>query len=499
MLAALGILAASCDDDLVPPTPQQNPQEPIITAGDITTEKAGVLVTEDPSATPSLDLNNYLGDGDAIPVVKNVQALNMNEGASIVYRMELSNTADFAQKYVLNLTPGSTEETADIYYADPTWWDEAQNQLFGNSPKPQTVYYRVPVYINITDTDFRYNSNDYYALEGTIYVSRIKPDYTIEAAYYVFGPFIGGNSPATAVAMEHSDRDEYDDPVFSYFFTVSEDAAATGYTILIAPESVKNANGTNQQCYGAGQKEGELVLAGQPIKVTEAGPYKIEVNMKDYTYAISATPEVLYAPSTGAKFNKKCLPLHTSDFIEYTGLTYLESGFTLTGQKGWAPVAYGQGDGKGAIKRIPNGNSPDDEIKVTGKGSHWVDVNLGKMTVETTFIESLGIVGAYNNWGNAHEDGTVEKDVELTHDKDYIVWKGEFTVATASEEAPSEWKIRANNAWAISFGAPKWEGNVVVENQADYDGANWKITEPGKYEVEFNCGVYPYTVTITKK
>lgn len=493
MLAALGIMAASCEEDLVPPTPQQNPQEPVITVGDITTEKAGVLATEDPNAVPVLDLNDYLNDGDAIPVVKKAQALNMNEGASVVYRMELSATPDFATKKVLNLTPGTTPETADIYYADPTWWDEAQIALFGQSPKPQTAYYRVPVYVNISDTDFRYTSNDYYALEGQISVSRIKPDYVIEENYYVFGPFIGGNTPATGVAMTHSAVSEYDDPVFTYFFEVSESEAATGYTILVAPASVKDASGNAQQCYGAGQNEGQLVLAGQPIKVAAAGPYKLEVNMKNFTYAVSAAPKQLYAPSDGAKFNKKCLPLVTSDYITYTGLTYLENSFTLTGQKGWTPVAYGKGDAPGMIKRISNGNSEDDKIAVEGKGSHWVNVDLGKMTVSAVFVKSLGIVGSFNGWG-------ASEDPELKHDSNYIEWKGEFTVTEDDvKDGPCEWKIRANSDWAVNFGEPKWEGNVKVENQADFDGGNWKVTEAGKYEVVFNCGTYPYTTTITKK
>lgn len=493
MLAALGMMVASCDDDLTPPTPQQNPPEPIITVGDITTEKAGVLVTENPSEIPSLDLNNYLEDTSAIPVVKNAQALNMNEGAKVAYRMELSATGDFSDKQTLNLTAGTDPETEDIYYADPTWWNEAQIALFGQSPKPQTVYYRVPVYVNLADTDFRYDSNDYYALEGEIMVSRILPDYTIEAEYFVFGPYVGGNTPASAVAMSHSDRDEYDDPVFTYFFDATEAEVAAGYTLMIAPKSVKDANGNAQQCYGAGQEEGKLTLAGQPIKVDMAGPHKLEVNMKDFTYAVSVAPNELYAPSEGAKFNKKCLPLVTSDYVTYQGLTFLHNYFTLTGQKGWTPVAYGQGDVEGSIKVIPSGNSQDDGIKVENEGSHWVTVNLGKMTVETVFVKTLGIVGGFNGWGETD-------DPELKHDANYSVWTGEFTVTDADlVNGPCEWKIRANGEWAVSFGEPKWEGNVKVENQADFDGANWKVTEAGKYEVKFDCATFPYTMTITKK
>lgn len=497
MLAVLGILAASCDDDLVPPTPQQNPQEPVITAGDITTEKAGVLATEDAAAIPSIDLKNYYDEATAeaipVPVLKNVQALNMNEGAQVVYRLEISNTASFSDKQVLDLTPGTTEETADIYYADPSEWNTAHITLFGQSPKAQTAFYRVPVYVNIADTDFRYDSNDFYALVGEMSVSRLQPDFSIEAEYFVYGPFIGGNTPASGVAMQHSDRDEYDDPVFTYFFEATESEVATGYTLMVAPASVKNAGGNAQQCYGAGQEEGVLTLAGQPIKVEVAGPYKFEVNMKDFTYTIAVAPKVLYAPSDGAKFNKKCLELPTSDYVTYQGLTFLHNGFTLTGQKGWTPVAYGKGDVEGSIKAIPNGNSADDQIPVENEGSHWVNVNLAKMTVETTFVKTLGIVGGFNGWGET-------EDPELKHDSNYSVWTGEFEVKGEDVAAGAcEWKIRANSEWSVSFGEPKWEGNVTVENQAEFDGANWKVTEAGKYEVKFDCSTYPYTMTITKK
>lgn len=498
MLAALGILAASCEDDLVPPTPQQNPQEPVITAGNIVTEKAGALATEDPGAIPSIDLKNYYDETNVvaspIPVLKNVQAANMNEGAQVIYRLEISASEDFATKQVLDLTPGDTEETADIYYADPMDWNTAHIALFGQSPKPQEACYRVPVYVNLSDTDFRYDSNDYYAISGKMNVSRLAPEFSVEAEYFVFGPFVGGNSPASGVAMQHSDRDEYDDPVFTYFFEATESEVATGYTLMIAPASVKNASGTVQQCYGAGQEEGQLTLAGQPIKVDIAGPHKLEVNMKDLTYSVAVAPNELYAPSDGAKFNKKCLPLPTSDYVTYQGLTFLHNGFTLTGQKGWTPVAYGQGDVKGTIKPIPNGNSADDQIPVENEGSHWVNVNLGKMTVETTFVKTLGIVGGFNDWGN---DG---EDPELKHDANYTVWTGDFEVKDKDVAGGAcEWKIRANKEWAVSFGEPKWEGNVKVENQADFDGGNWKVTEAGKYEVKFDCSTYPYTMTITKK
>lgn len=73
--------------------------------------------------------------------------------------------------------------------------------------------------------------------------------------------------------------------------------------------------------------------------------------------------------------------------------------------------------------------------------------------------DSIGIAGAYNNWGNADEAGNVQKDNVMTDDDGDGIFEGEFVVVDA--ETGLEFKVRANNAWDDSWGV------------ADEDGLTW--------------------------
>lgn len=485
LLGALGLLAGACAEDIEPSKPQQNPQEPILNvAEDVVSEKAGVL-----ASTDLIALEDYNQPEAKIPVMKLEEVKNLPAGAEVVYKLVLSTDDDFTNTQTLVASP-STEDPS-IYVVDAAEWQQAQINLFGETVKVQTCYYRVPVYLSLSGSEYRLDSMDYYAAQGVFQITRMYPGYVVEDEYFIFGNNIGGNSPATAVQMNHPEGvDAYDDPVFYNIFTVSDQQAADGYTMMICPGSLHNSQATASQCFGTdtpNAASGNLILGGQPITWNFAGPYKINVDMKNLTYSIVAAPEVLYAPSEGAKFNKKCLPLHSSDYITYTGLTYLDTHFTITGQKSWKPIAYGQGASENVLKQIPDGMNMEEGFPVKTKGEYWMNVNLAKMTVEYTFIKTLGLTGSFNGWAQTG-------DPVLKPDTNYNKWTGEITCAEDALNADGEfeWKIRANEDWAINFG--EGEGNSAVPG-----GANWKQAGAGTYTVVFDCSVYPYTVTITKK
>lgn len=490
LLGILGLLAGACAEDVEPSTPQYNPQEPILnSAEDVISEKAGVLASTDPIA-----LESYNEPEAKIPVMKLEKAENLPVGAEIVYKLELSATADFAKSQTLVAEP--SEEDPTIYEVDAAEWELAQIALFGNTVKVQTCYYRVPVYISLAGSEYRLDSPTYYAADGVFRITRMYPGYVVEDDYYVFGSFLGGNSPATAVEMNHAAGvDAYDDPEFSFIFNVSEDEATAGYTIYIAPGSLHNANATANQCFGSSNPngtEGDLIVGGAPMNVEVAGPYKLTVNMKDLTYTLAVAPEVVYAPCKTAMFNSpKCLPLHTSDYVSYQGLTYVENEFVISTTKNWKGIVYCYGGEEGKLKMFTGNNTavlsdPDAVIKTKGKGSHWITVNVAKLTYEATFVKTLGLVGGFNNWGN-EENGVVLPDIAMTPDANFSIWTGEFTVTE-----PTGWKIRVNEDWAINFGAG--DGN-----ETSLGGGDWQAEEAGTYEVIFNCSAYPYTVTVSKK
>lgn len=490
LLALCGLMAASCAEDIEPAKPQTNPQEPTMNAAkDVKCAPEGALTLS------SIALEDYNEPEAKIPVMKLEEVKNLPEGASIVFKLQLSATEDFAKSQTLIAEQSADDAT--LYVVDAAQWQEAQVAIFGNSIKPQTCYYRVPIYISLEGTEYRLDSTSYYAVEGDFEITRMYPGYVVEEAYYVYGSFVGNNSIATAVEMLHGDNDVYDDPNFNYIFEVSEQQATAGYTLRIVPGSARGPQGEVGMTFGTSTPDatsGELILGGQPITIYQAGPFKLEVNMKELTYTIAAAPATLYIATSGAMFaNVKCLQIPTKDYQTYEGLAYINTQFVAAGQKSYNPLCYGADVTDGPAADAGDIFYSRNFIKVADSknvGLYWTKINVVKMTYELKYIKTLGVTGKFSNWGKENPDGTVTPDIEMTHDNNYQIW-----TATVTIDQPGEWKIRANNAWNISFG----KGGNEVENQVDFNGGDLTFEEAGTYEIVFNCSKYPYTLTYTKK
>ena len=494
MLAALGMLAASCAEDIEPSKPQENPAEPILKVDDIEVAKTGELVAPEGETLPSIKLEKYLSS-DLVPAVKVEKEDNLPTGGELLLRLEISDTPDFAKSRSIDMTRGNGDSDSDILYVPTSQWSEAQIELFGKTDAPCHTYYRIPVYVTLAGTDYRINNPDYYALSGEADVTRLPFGYVVEDNYYVFGTYVGNNTPANAVIMEHNNEvSVYDDPVFTYVFTVDEQQATTGYTLRIAPESVRNnPNGTPEQCYGMGRDNGTLELGGEPIVVNEVGPFKLEINMQTLTWKVTSAVATLYVPTKGASFSSpKCLQLPTTDYVNYNGFAWLDTQFRLTGQKGWAPVQYGASAddtatdivlGSGAWLKLP-AKSP--------KGLYYMKVSTLKLNYSATAIKSLGLIGSFNNWNES-------ADVQMTPDANKTTWK-----ATATFEAGAEFKVRANAGWDIQVAAEK--GSPAIMPNAAYtnisidkdNNDNFKVAEAGTYTVTLDLSKLPYTITLSK-
>lgn len=478
-LAALGLMFGACDDKLEPAPPQSNPQQPIFEYTGLAAEVNGALATE---AEEVLNLDDYVLEG-TVPVIKVTELENLPVGAALTLRLEISDTEDFTKTRLLDLTPGTAAETTDIYYADAQAWNEAHEALFGKALEPQTTYYRLPAYITLEGTEYRVSDdnfdNNYYLLTGYKEVAMIAHSYVVEKAYYVFGHNVAANAEK-AVVMNHSDKNEYDDPVFNYFFDVPE---SDSVSIQITD---KKGN-----VWGVGEKEGELVLNGAPIAISEVGPHKLAADMHSLTYVVTTTPKTLFVAAGGAVFNAKTFQLATSDFVTYEGMAYVKDHFKFTGQKGWKPLAWGAKEDEtpaGAFVETENTSGDwipylDAEGKTEKEGLNYFNVNLVNKIFKFTHISTLGLVGTINGWG-------ADPDIEMTHDANWKIWKGTFTAV-----AGDEWKVRANNDWAVNLGPTSVPNEISA-----HSGSNFVVSEAGTYEVTVdfsNCEMY--TVSIVKK
>lgn len=491
----------ACEDAPESPKPQVNEQKPILTAGDIEMVKAGVLLSED-----QLNLNTYDNpDNCTITVLQMTRQENLPEGAEIRLELQVSPTADFSKYGVVELNRGTTDDTYNTFFADAYAWNDVQLQTFGNTLKPTLNYYRVPIYVNLENTDYRYMSPDYYALEGQLTTVRMSPNYVIEENYYACGAYIGANTPATGELMYHSDLDVYDDTMFSYIFEVSETQAENGYTIYIAPQTQHNASGSYAECYGLDpEKDGYLKLGGEPITITVDGPYKLEFDAYTLKYTISACPKSLYAISTSWMKYEEVSQLGAvndgsySNYTFYDGMAGLDGSWGLAGQPNYRPVLFfnnpdvnvrtsDNGTVTGGLKQS-DGNTPlsvGNAIPLPGnRGLYYVTANLQSMEYTYYKCTTIGVVGSMNNWGNKNEDGSVTPDNALTSSRNpsyYMVWKGSITL-----QEGDEWKIRANNEWNVDFGG--------VTSEFLTDGSNVELVKGGENFIATEAGTYDITV-----
>ena len=196
-------------------------------------------------------------------------------------------------------------------------------------------------------------------------------------------------------------------------------------------------------------------------------------------YFVVSGPEfVLYTPGNSNGWNQaESMILGSEDGVEYTGLIYLDGEFKFSAQQNWDGPNYG-------AKKDDAGNVVAGKLDTDGgasnlsapTGLYWASVNTDKLTYSLEPITTLGVIGTFNGWGG---------DAEMTPDASHKVYTAEVNFP-----GDGEWKIRANNDWAISFGNS-------MENMT-FNGGNLQDPGAGTYTVTFDLTTIPYTATCTK-
>lgn len=297
------------------------------------------------------------------------------------------------------------------------------------------------------------------ATSETFQVKAIPEAPFIDEGYYLVGDMftteeVNGWTKEVAKAFKHSEKDVYEDPIFTVSF---ETTKADQYWKIIPK---KNIDADDLWAPGVvGPKvDGDDSMTGaltngdaKAGKIAKAGKYKLTINMMDYSYTIEEVnydPFIYFIGSTdGWKSNDQKLALVDDAKGVYTGYVYLAdpnaAGFEFKFQRaqGNWETAIGAGtfvSFDGAAIGVDNGN-----IGVNaGEGVYYMDVNLSEGTITATKIETMGMIGGFNNW-----DG----DAVMT-------WNAEEYCFEATFEAPNVgvtadgWKFRVNGDWAINLG-----------------------------------------------
>ena len=277
----------------------------------------------------------------------------------------------------------------------------------------------------------------------------------IDNGYYLVGDMfttddVNGWTKGVAKAFNHSEKDVYDDPVFTVSF---ETTKADQYWKIIPK---KNIDADDLWAPGVvGPKvDGDDSMTGaltngeaKAGKIAKAGKYKLTINMMDYSYTIEEVnydPFIYFIGSTdGWKSNDQKLALVDDAKGVYTGYVYLAdpngAGFEFKFQRAkdnWE-TAIGASTFvtfKESAIGVANGNLGVKD----GKGVYYMDVNLSEGTIEATKVETMGMIGGFNGW-----DG----DAPMTwNDEEYC-----FEATNAGVTADG-WKFRVNGGWAINLG-----------------------------------------------
>lgn len=384
---------------------------------------------------------------------------------------------------VINLADVTTEKIKVASIVAPTSSDAAytpnykinfDGQSFdidadGNMAKADLVNYitnkygKRPTERDIDATLDAWQSNGSTAVKmvtsETFQVKAIPEAPFIDNGYYLVGDMfttddVNGWTKGVAKAFNHSEKDVYDDPVFTVSF---ETTKADQYWKIIPK---KNIDADDLWAPGVvGPKvDGDDSMTGaltngeaKAGKIAKAGKYKLTINMMDYSYTIEEVnydPFIYFIGSTdGWKSNDQKLALVDDAKGVYTGYVYLAdpngAGFEFKFQRAkdnWE-TAIGASTFvtfKESAIGVANGNLGVKD----GEGVYYMDVNLSEGTITATKVETMGMIGGFNEWAG---------DAPMRWNDEEYCFEATFEAPNAGVTADG-WKFRVNGEWAINLG-----------------------------------------------
>ena len=315
------------------------------------------------------------------------------------------------------------------------------------------------------------------ATSETFQVKAIPVAPVIDEGYYLVGDMfttiegeteISGWTKESAKAFKHSDRDVYDDPIFTLTF---ETKKANQYWKIIPKKNIVAgdlwADGVvGPKVDGSDSMEGLLTNVGPGAgKIAEPGKYKLTLNMMDYSYTIEPVnydPFIYFIGSTdGWGSSDQKLALVDDEKGTYTGYIYLadpnNAGFEFKFQR----VAGNWDNAIGASNFVTfkdaaiDANNGNNLGVNAGEGVYYMDVNLSEGTITATKVESMGMVGQFQGWDK-------EAPVPMTWNAEEYCFEATMAGVTANG-----WKFIVNKDWAINLG-----GSI---DNLEQDGANLTV------------------------
>lgn len=414
---------------------------------------AMVSCTEDytdwgtPQTNPEEEAVTF-GNGSVTPVdVINLADVNTEKVkvASIV--APTSSNAAYTPNYKINFDGQSFDIDADGNMATAELTSYIVDK-WGKRPLERDIDATLDAWVSNGSTAVK------MATSATFQVKAIPEAPVIEEGYYLVGDMfttedVNGWSKAAAKAFKHSDKDVYDDPVFTVSF---ETTKADQYWKIIPK---KNIDADDLWAAGVvGPKvDGDDSMTGlltnteaKAGKIAKAGKYKLTINMMDYSYTLEEVnydPFIYFIGATDGWTNaEQKLALVDDAKGVYTGYLYCADPNGWGNQFKFQRVA-GSWDNEinsGAFSTFSGAaTSEGGNIGVNaGEGVYYFDVNLSEGTITATKVETMGIIGGFNNWAD---------DAVMTWNAEEYCFEATNVGVTADG-----WKFRVNGGWDINLG-----------------------------------------------
>ena len=343
--------------------------------------------------------------------------------------------------------------------------------------------------------DFRYNLGGDHsfhvqnAKKIRITLNMMDYNYTIEPVniaeeyYLIGGPGEWSAESAMTMLFTHSDKDVFEDPVFTYTFEGGKEmwfAFGDKDAIDAVAEGTWNklfgTTGASEDLTGSFDRRYNLDGDHSFHIDGSALMYRFTVNLTEMTYEIKELnfSEYIWEAGVNNNWGADAQPLYCAnqDGI-YAGFFYAQDAdwsdgkgaFKFTGAfNSWDEGNYGTGtindDGLSGTL-IDDGGSGN---VLATPGFYKAEVNLAELTYTLTPITGIGLIGPA-------QAGGWSEDTDLTYNPETRAFEGTL------ELAADEFKFRANDDWAINWGG-------TLDNLTQ-DGPNLKIETAGKYFIQF--------------
>ena len=388
------------------------------------------------------------GDGNVTPVdVINLADVKTEKVKVASIEAPTSSNAAYTPTYKINFDGQSFDIDAEGNMATADLANYIVEK-YGKRPKERDIDATVDAWVSNGSTAIKMATSEKFQVKAV----PVAP--VIEEGYYLVGDMFttkahDGWTKEAAKAFNHSDKDVYEDPVFTVSF---ETTKADQYWKIIPKKNIESgdiwaAGVVGPKVDGDDSMTGALTNGeAKAGKIAKAGKYKLTINMMDYSYTIEEVnydPFIYFIGSTdGWSSSDQKLALVDDAKGVYTGYVYIADPNGAGLQFKFQRVAGSWDNEINAGAFVNFGGAATNEggnFGVNaGEGVYYFDVNLSEGTITATKVETMGIIGGFNSWGG---------DATMTWNAKEYCFEATNVGVTADG-----WKFRINGGWDINLG-----------------------------------------------